>query len=130
MTIGRVDAYGRALVPITVRHPQTSSMISFDAWIDTGFTSALLLTPGQISTLGLQKSSTVPGVLAGGSQVVFDTYTCQVDWFGRRMDLEALECPGNFGLIGVRLLEDCTVVIDYPARILTISALPGLPSFP
>jgi len=130
MINGRVDDYGRALVSVKVRHPVSAAVINLDAWIDTGFTGLLFLTQAQIATLGLSKSSTVQGGLADGSVVAFDTYPCQIDWFGRRVHLEAMETPGRFALIGVQLLEDCTLAIDYPARTLTITAQTAPPSSP
>jgi predicted aspartyl protease len=130
MIIGCVDDYGRSLVPVSLYHPITLTTISLEAWIDTGFTGALMLASAQISALGLPRASTVGGTLGDGSQVTFDTYSCQIDWFGRRLGLDALETRGRFALIGIPLLQDCTLVTDYPARTLSLTALPGLPSFP
>jgi len=130
MTNGRVDDYGRSLVPVSLFHPVTLATIGFEAWIDTGFTGGLMLTPAQISALGLPRASTVRGTLADGSQVVFDTYSCEIDWFGRRLFLDALEASGRFALVGIPLLQDCTLTTDYPARTVSLTALPGLPSFP
>lgn len=125
MINGRVDDYGRALVPVTIYHPQTGNSLALDAWIDTGFTSGLVLTASQIATLGPPPSSAVPAALADGSQVVLQTYTCLVDWFGSRPATEAIAGSGQLALLGVALLVNCTVVINYPARTVTITSLAG-----
>jgi predicted aspartyl protease len=131
MISGRVDDYGRALVPVKVGHPTSGLMaVTLEAWIDTGFTGRTLLTAGQIASLGLPRQRTVIGGLADGSLHVFESYACQIEWFGRQLTLDALAGSGQFALVGVPLMEDCTLTIDYPGRSVTLSALPGLPSWP
>lgn len=117
---GTVDAYGRALLNITIHHPTTAARIQLDAWVDTGFSGSLLLTPLQISTLGLPRSAAVPGSLADGSQIVFDSHACLLEWFGCLRQLNALAGSSRFALIGVGLLEDHLLTIDYPKRVVTV----------
>jgi predicted aspartyl protease len=64
---GSVDAYGRATVPVRVKHSIADTEITVEAWIDTGFTDALMLTAEQIATLGLSPASTVTAGFADGS---------------------------------------------------------------
>lgn len=127
---GFVDEYGRALVPITVYHPTTGAAVTWDGWIDTGFTGALLLTEAQVVALGLPRSMAVPGALADGSQVQFETCHCRVDWFGTTRPVLAILGSGRFALIGIGLLEDVIVTIDYPGRRVTLSPATSLPTTP
>jgi hypothetical protein len=34
---GRVDQDGRALLPVSLRHPSAGKDLAFEAWIDTAF---------------------------------------------------------------------------------------------
>ena len=119
--MGVVDDYGRALLPITVRDPLTQSFVELQAWIDTGFAGTLMLPADTIAALALPKSGSVSGSLADGSLISFDTFDCVVDWMGVQRPVTALGSAGRFPLIGVGLLEDCTVTIDYPARTVTVA---------
>jgi predicted aspartyl protease len=123
---GTVDGYGRALLCITVRNPLTGAPLTVEAWIDTGFTSGLMLTAGQVATLGLFPTATVQGLLANGSKVAFQAYSCEIDWFGITRPIDALIGSGRFALIGVGLIEDHNLTIDYPNRTvsLVLTAVP------
>lgn len=126
---GVVDDYGRALVRVTVVHPTTGARTELDAWIDTGFTGSLMLPAEQIAHLGLPPVTPIPAGLADGSRTMFDTYACQVDWFGRVRAVDAMAGTGRFALIGVALIEDHVLTIDYPRRGVTLvqTALPSPP---
>jgi clan AA aspartic protease len=117
---GTVDDFGRALLPILIRHPSTAATIHLEAWVDTGFTGALLLPAAQIASVGLPRFAAIPGGLADGSQFMFTTYTCLVQWFGALRQVEALAGSNRFPLIGVQLLEDFLLTIDYPKRVVTL----------
>jgi predicted aspartyl protease len=123
MISGIVDDYGRALIPLVLAHPSTGGTITVEAWIDSAFTGYLLLTPDQASQLGLARSNTVTGRVATGSEVTFETASYVVAWFDRMQPTEAVISPGAFALVGIHLMSDCTVEIDYPARrvMLTLS---------
>lgn len=54
---GIVDDYGRALVRVTLRNPNTGTKLDLEAWIDTGFTASLILLPGQIAQLNLARKA-------------------------------------------------------------------------
>jgi predicted aspartyl protease len=69
---GIVDDHGRALVHLVVRHPDTAASAEWDAWIDTGFTGELLLTPDQADSLKLPHYPGIPGALADGSHIEFE----------------------------------------------------------
>ena len=94
MIHGRVDDYGRALVPITVADPTTGATASLEAWVDSGFTGKLLLTAGQNASLGMVCTNSIIVGLADGSRKRFDTFPCQFDWFGRILAFEALAGSG------------------------------------
>jgi clan AA aspartic protease len=127
---GTVDDYGRALVRIVVRHPDTAATAEWDAWIDTGFTGDLLLLPDQISALDLPAVASVRGATADGSHVIFATHACLLEWLGQIRRFEALAGAGRFALIGVRLIEDCTLTIDYPNRTVLLKPAPATPILP
>src|SRR5690242_11315076 len=120
---GTVDNKGRALVQITIRHPHSAAGLVLEAWIDTGFTGELVLQPAQVTALGLPLSASVVRVLADGSRAVVATHSCAVEWFGSLRLVNALVSPGRFPLIGIRLVEDLVLTIDYPAR--TVTLLPS-----
>jgi clan AA aspartic protease len=118
--MGIVDDFGRVLVRITVRHPQKSTSAEWEAWIDTGFTGTLMLTREQADALELPRAGAVAGVLADSTQIQFETCPCVIDWMGGSRSIAATICTGRFALIGVGLLEDLLVAINYPARTVSL----------
>jgi hypothetical protein len=80
----------------------------------------LLLTPEQANARGLPYSIDVPGALADGSRVRFEARRCLIDWFGVSRPVLPIIAAGPFALIGIRLLEDLLLTIDYPARTVTL----------
>jgi clan AA aspartic protease len=117
---GQVDAAGRALLPITVRAAATAAAAQWDAWIDTGFTGDLVVPRQLLSALGSQPTSTATGILADGSQVVLDRYSCLIDWFGQVRPIEVVANDGAFPLLGVGLLNGHQLSIDYLAGMVTL----------
>jgi predicted aspartyl protease len=122
---GRVDDYGRALVRLSVRHPQSGARAEWDAWIDTAFTGHVLLLPEQAAALNLTSEGVVPGAVASGDRASFDVYPCLVEWFGRDLGIQAYSSPGRFALVGIGLLEDLQITIDYPARTVRLVRSPS-----
>lgn len=118
---GVVDEFGRALVRITLKNPTTGVSVHQDAWVDTGFNGELV-TPAQvILSLGLQQSSRVQAGLGDGSQTVLETFTCAVDWFGESKLVEVIANAGRHTLLGVGLLLNRTLTVDYANRTVTIA---------
>jgi clan AA aspartic protease len=117
---GFVDGAGRALVRMNVKRSFGSAPMDLDAWIDTGFTGELVLPQTFISALGLVQSGTVSAQLGDGSAVVMNTYTCVVEWFNQEMQVEIVANNGQFPLLGVGLLRDHKLTVDYSSRTLTI----------
>jgi len=113
---GLVDDYGRPLLSIQLTHPQTGAGVSLDAWVDTGCTAALFLPHAAVHALGLQETAMVPCRMANGSVMDQPAYQCLISWFGRVQFINVIGNAGRFPLIGLRLLENRKLTIDYPAR--------------
>jgi clan AA aspartic protease len=116
----QVDRSGRALLPVEVRNPSTGQPAQWDAWIDTGFTGELVEPRSILVALGLQPTSSATGILADGSQVVLDRYSCLIEWFGQLRPIEVIANDGASPLLGVGLLLGHTLTIDYPAGTLNL----------
>jgi clan AA aspartic protease len=110
---GVVDLLGRALVPIRLKEPATGSFRELQAWIDAGFTGELVLPKTTVELLALARANVVKAELGDGSEAVFDTYGCTLDWFGDLKEIEALESTGDYPLLGVSLLKGHALAIDY-----------------
>ena len=81
---GRVDRAGRALIDVSVRPGSGEQPRKIAAWVDTAFTGELVIPRREIDQLGLTQSSAVMAGLADGKEVVLETFSCVVDWFGER----------------------------------------------
>lgn len=110
---GLVDGGGRALLEIELKPAEDDAATTVSAWIDTGFTGDLVLPGEIIDSLGLCLSGTVGAVLADGSQVAMRTYTCVVRWFDGWQHLAVVSSNAEFPLLGVGLLFDHELTIDY-----------------
>lgn len=117
---GRVDAAGRALVRVRVIPAADGRAEELEAWIDTGFTGELVLPRDVVNSLGLKQSGTVTAELGDGSSVVLDIYTCFVDWFDHERTIEVVSNAGSLPLLGVGLLQDRKLVVDYASKSVTI----------
>ncbi len=120
---GLIDQNGRALLSIIARANVNSVASSIDAWIDTGFTGDLVIANSLIAEMQLPKSGSVDAILADGSIVELPTYTCFVDWFGRRRQLEVVSNDGEYALLGVGLLAGLELRLNY--RTLELSLVEG-----
>jgi clan AA aspartic protease len=110
---GLVDSAGRALVTIRLQHPISKAESALDAWIDTGFTGDLVLPQAQVATLGFPLGPVIGAVLADGRTVQLDTYSCLLEWFGQWKSIEVVANQGQFPLLGVALLKNHELHIDY-----------------
>jgi clan AA aspartic protease len=117
---GRVDDSGRALVRLTAKAGTLSPSLEIEAWVDTGFTGELVLPQFLISRLGLLQSATVSAELGDGSSVTLKTFSCVINWFDREQQIEVVANEGSFPLLGVGLLQEHTLTINYAARTLSI----------
>lgn len=112
---GIVDSSGRALLLLNVRLVQRVERYALTAWIDTGFTGDLVISRKMIEQLGFTQSSAVMAELADGTQVLLDTYSCMIEWFGEDRVVEVIESDRDFPLLGVGLLSGHKLTIDYQA---------------
>ncbi len=118
---GHVDGEGRALLSVAVLSSPDKGRRQLEAWVDTGFTGDLVLPMETVLALGLSQSAIVPAELGDGTQTSLEVYACLIDWFGQpqRIDVVAAE-TGKSPLLGVGLLQDRRLVIDYASRVLTL----------
>ena len=75
-----------------------------------------------IERLSLEKSGSVDAILADGSQIELNTFSCEIEWFGRIKPLEIIANAGDFPLLGVGLLLGLELRVDY--RNLTVNLTP------
>jgi len=75
-----------------------------DAVVDTGYTASISLPPTTILALGLRWKSFGRGLLADGSECLFDVYTAEVEWDGisRRVLVDEADADP---LIGMALMD-------------------------
>ena len=117
---GTVDAEGRALLTIDLRHAAGSPSTPIVAWIDTAFSADLVIPRAQNASLALPVAQSVRSILGDGSMVELDTYRADLDWFGTRRQIEVIANDGRFPLLGVGLLRGRILRIDYAAGTLTL----------
>ncbi|MFZ1932329.1 MAG: hypothetical protein WCB27_00780 [Thermoguttaceae bacterium] len=73
-----------------------------------------------VGKLGLRQSAAITARLADGTQVVLETYSCVVDWFGGQRTVEVVENDGQVPLLGVGLLQGRRLEIDYRSQTVLI----------
>ncbi len=117
---GEVDPSGRAIVNLLVRSSAGADASLLPAWVDTAFTGELVIPRKTVKKLGLQQSAAITAGLADGTQVVLETYSCIIDWFGQRRIVEVVENEGQVPLLGVGLLHDRRLEIDYRLRTVVV----------
>lgn len=110
---GFVDNGGRSLLEVLLRKTPTSDSVLVKVWVDTGFTGDLVLPKRLIDEFALQRSGSVDGVLADGSEIELSTYTCAIEWFGCVRKLEVIANDGEYPLLGVGMLLGLELCIDY-----------------
>jgi clan AA aspartic protease len=117
---GEVDNSGRAIVSLLVRASADANATPLAAWVDTAFTGDLVIPRQTIERLGLHQSAAVTAGLADGTEVVLETYSCAIEWFGGQRIVEVVENDGQVPLLGVGLLRDRRLEIDYRSRTVSI----------
>jgi clan AA aspartic protease len=118
---GFVDRAGRALLRVDLRSASGSIHASIVVWIDTGFTGDLVVPQSMIDQLTLPLTGTVSAVLADGSRTVLKTYECLIDWFGELKRLEVVANEGAHPLLGVGLLRERDLRVDYRLCAITLA---------
>ena len=117
---GHVDHSGRALVKLSLRSFHNEEPSDLLVWVDTAFTGELVLPRETVEELGLQQSAAVEASLADGTEVVLETYSCLIDWHSVERQIEVIANDGKMPLMGVGLLLDRRLEIDYPNRTVVI----------
>lgn len=117
---GTVDHAGRAMLPLRVRMNSTAPPIDLLVWVDTAFDGELVMPSTQIADLALRQSAAVQATLADGTDVVLETFTCQVEWFGEWRDVEVIGNAGRSPLLGIGLLRGRKHTVDYRTAELAI----------
>lgn len=110
---GHVDKSGRAILAVGIRANNQQGKHEIDVWIDTRFTGDLVVPRSIVDRLALQQTGTIDGILADGSQVLLETFHCEIEWFGKNRTLEVIAKEGEMPLIGVGLLLAKELRIDY-----------------
>jgi len=125
---GTVDNSGRAILSVTIVADAFPHGTTVEVWIDTGFTGEIVLPITVIRQLGLIQSGSVDAVLADGSQLQLDTYSCKIQLLSVKRNLEVIANDGDFPLLGVGLLLGRELRIDYTN--LMLSLLPSSKTTP
>ncbi|WP_145088715.1 hypothetical protein [Anatilimnocola aggregata] len=83
--------------------------------MDTAFDGELVVSQDKISELGLAQSAAVEATLADGTKVILETYECCIAWFDKLRRVEVIANEGRMPLLGIGLLKNCKLTIDYRA---------------
>jgi clan AA aspartic protease len=90
-------------IRLKVRGPRRKEQ-EIDAVIDTGYTASLSLPPSLVTSLGLRWKSFGRGILADGSECLFDVYVAKIVWDGRERRCLVDEADTD-PLVGMALLS-------------------------
>ncbi len=102
MISGVVDELeARISLPV---HGSNENSQEIDVVIDTGYTGGLTLRPTQIDDLQLEWQCVGRGLLADGSECLFDVFVAEVDWDQQRLRILVDEADAD-PLLGMKLLE-------------------------
>lgn len=122
MIIGSVK--GReARVRLKVRGPRRQEQ-EVEAVVDTGYTAFLTLPPAMVAALGLRWKCIGRGILADGSQCLFDVFEAKVVWGKQELRILVDEADAD-SLLGMALLEGHELKMQVRSRgKVTIKPLP------
>ena len=102
MILGMVES-GEASIRLKIRGLRGRTR-EIPAVIDTGFTGSLTFPPILITALRLRWHRTDRGLLADGSERLFDVYEAKVLWDKKVVDVLVNETDAN-PLVGMALLD-------------------------
>jgi clan AA aspartic protease len=118
---GFVDGGGRDLIGVELRSTPQADIRTINVWIGTGFTGDIVLPLSLVHELALEQSGSVSAILADGFEVPMSTYKCLINWFGELRQLEIVANDGEYALLGVGLLYDRQLRIDYRAGSISLN---------
>jgi clan AA aspartic protease len=111
-------------IRLKVRGPRRKEQ-EVEAAVDTGYTASLTLPPALIASLGLRWKSFGRGILADGSECLFDVYVGQLVWDGKERRVLVDETDAE-PLVGMALLNGYELKMQVrPGGKVTIKRLPG-----
>jgi clan AA aspartic protease len=114
MITGFVNAHREAVIVITVTGPSGRQQ-KIEAVIDTGFDGWLSLPPPLVRALELPWRRSGRGILADGSESLFDIFEARIDWDRRkrRISVDAVDATP---LVGMSLLEGYQLNLQVRSR--------------
>jgi clan AA aspartic protease len=101
-------------IPLTVRGSRGQTR-KIEAVIDTGYTASLSLPPTLVASLGLRWKSFGRGILADGSECLFDVYVAKVVWDGKERRILIDEADTD-PLVGMALLDGYELKMEIRSR--------------
>ena len=118
---GQVDDSLRALLEVRIRKSRVDEPVAMTVWIDTAFDGFFVFPRTAIKELELQQESTTDAILADGTCVTLESYTCFVEWFGKIVAAQVVANEGRLPLLGTELMANHRLVIDYADRLVSIT---------
>ena len=103
--------------------PAIAAEVGSERWqaiIDTGFNGELELSERLRSLVSAQFVGRVTSLLAANQRIEEDVYLVDFPFDGRTVRAQATFVGGDEILIGTRMLRDCRLQIDFPARTVAI----------
>jgi clan AA aspartic protease len=101
-------------VRLKVRGPRRQER-EIEAVIDTGYSASLTLPPSLVASLGLNWKSFGRGILADGSQCLFDVFIAKIVWDGKERRVLVEEADTD-PLVGMALLRGYEVTMQVRSR--------------
>lgn len=117
---GRVDDNGRAWLTVELKPAPDAPAVRVATWIDTGFTGELVLPQSTIDQMMLPLVGVLEATLADGSPATMRHYRCYVHWFDELRALEVVANAGVYPLLGVGLLFNHDLRINYRSKTITL----------
>lgn len=117
---GLIDESHRTLVPLTARSCSYSPREDINVWIDTAYDGEVVMPMELINRLGLELCAAVQATLADGTNVILETFACEIEWFSQWKRIEVIANDGRFPLLGLELLKDRKLIADFRRRTLEL----------
>jgi len=107
---GRVTADLEAAIPLRV-FSSNGLANELSGVVDTGFNGYLTASPQTIALLKLPIAGHTEAQLGDGRCVRLPTYSVEIEWFGRRLEVPVL-ASGSGILVGMSLLRGYRLCVD------------------